>query len=159
MRIITTVLGLMMSIGLFAQTHQIEKHNGQKLDVNFIKDENGVLHYSPAGSQQEFKISKHTVAFLYHKATARTEAISSKISINSKKDFDEVTVIQDYHTLGFDSKLAIEVYEGVNKGGTSFFMNEDSIRRLKYKSAELGYPFVTIVGKSNGKYKAVAYNY
>jgi hypothetical protein len=159
MRIIITVLGLMMSVGLFAQTHQIEKHNGQKLEVNFIKHENNLLHYSSVGSSEQHKISKYAVAYLHHKTTSKSEAISLKVEVNSKNDFKKVAVIDVDHAIGFDTKTNFEVYHGVNKGGTSFFIKEDSIRRIKYKSAQLGYPFVTIVDNSNGKYEAVAYNY
>ncbi|MEZ7514946.1 hypothetical protein [Flavobacterium frigidarium] len=159
MRNYITALGLLLGLGLSAQTHQIEKHNGESLDVNFIKYEDDILHYSSEGSDQEFQISKHAVAYLHDKNEASKEAVTNKITIDSKKDFGKVAVIDNEQAVGLNKQTDIEIYHGINKGGTSHFIKEDTIRRLKYKSAELGYPFITIIGKSNGKYSAVAYNY
>ncbi|GIZ08053.1 hypothetical protein [Flavobacterium sp. UMI-01] len=159
MRISTTVLGIFLSMAMHAQTHQIEKHNGQKIDVNFIKFQNNLLLYSPVGSTVEYKISKYAVAYLHDKKTSHSEMITPKVMLNSKKDFEKVTVIEPEHSIGLDSKKELVVYEGINKGGTNFFINEQSIRKIKYKVAEMGFPFVVIVDKNNGKFRVIAYNY
>jgi hypothetical protein len=159
MRKIFTVMGLFLSVTIFAQTHEIVKHNGQKMDVNFIKHDNNLLYYSHSGSSEEHKISKHAVAFLNDKKTAKSEFITSKITIDSKNDFGKVIILNSDHAIGFEKKTEFTGNHAVEKGGTSFFDNENSIRKVKYKSAELGGPFVTIVDKNNGKYEAVSYNY
>lgn len=159
MRTMTTLLGLLMSITFFAQSHQIIKHNGQVLDVNFIKHENDLLYFSYAGKTEEYKVSKHAVASLKNLVDSNTEMISAKVIVVSKDDFNKVKVIKEENVLGFDQKTSFKIFEGVNKGGTSFFNSEDTIRRIKYQSAKLGYPFVVFVNNNDGNYQVVAYNY
>jgi len=159
MRKITTLLGLLVSVTFFAQSHQIIKHNGQVLDVNFIKHENDLLHFSHVGNSQEHKVSMHTVAYLKHHSTSNSEMISPKVIVSSKNDFNKVKVIKEDEALGFDQKKSFVTFEGVIKGGTSFFDSADTIRKIKYQSAKLGYPFVVFVNKNDGNYQAVAYNY
>ena len=159
MRNSTTLIVLFVSVSFFAQSHQIIKHNGQVLDVNFIKHEKNILYFSHVGNTQEHKVSKHTVAYLKDLGNSKSEVISSKVSITSKNDFNKVTVIKEEDAFGFDQKTSFKTFEGVNKRGTSFFDSEDTIRRIKYQSAKLGYPFVVFVNKNNGSYHAVAYNY
>ena len=159
MRNYLTALGLLLSIGLSAQSHQIKKHSGETLDVNFIKFENNILHYSPDGSKQEVRISKHAVAYVHDNQNATKDYISNKVTITSKEDFDKVAIIDSDESLGLNDQKSIEIYQGVHKGGTTHFTNPAIVRRLKYKSAELGYPFIRIVSKKDGKYSAIAYNY
>ena len=151
-------MGLFLSFSIFAQTHEIVKHNGQKIDVNFIKHENNLLYYSSKGSFEELKISKYAVAFLNNKETDKSELITSKITINSKNDICNVIFLSSEHLIGLEKQTSFTVFHAVNKGGTSFFENENTNRKIKYKVADLGFPFV-FVNKKNGKYEAVAYNY
>ena len=159
MRTFSTLFGLLVSFSFFAQSHQIVKHNGDVMDVNFIKHENNSIHYSHVGDKQEHKVSKHTVAYLKHHSTSISEAISSKVEVNSKHDFHKVSILKHEDALGFEKSKKFVLIEGINKGGTTHFDSEDTIRKIKYQSAKLGYPFVVLIGKANGKYQAVAYNY
>lgn len=149
---------LFLSISIFAQTHEIVKHNGQKMDVNFIKLENNLLYYSPNGSSEELKISKYAVAFLNTKATDKSELITPKITINSKNDISTIIFLSSEQLIGLEKQTSFIVNHSVNKGGTSFFENEIRNKKIKYKVAELGFPFV-FVNKKNGKYEVEVYNY
>ena len=66
--IIITLSFLFANLAI-GQTHQITKHNGEQLDVNFIKQENDLIYYSLDGSRVEQKISKYAVSQLTNKET------------------------------------------------------------------------------------------
>jgi hypothetical protein len=83
-----------------SQTHQITKHNGEQLDVNFIKNENGLVYYSLNGSSEEIKISKHAVSSITNKQTKQTQKISDKVIVDSKDDYKMVTVLPQEKTIG-----------------------------------------------------------
>src|SRR5688572_11500119 len=83
-----------------SQTHQITKHNGEQLDVNFIKNENGLVYYSFNGSSEEIKISKHAVSSITNKQTKQTQKISDKVIVDSKDDYKMVTVLPQNKTIG-----------------------------------------------------------
>ena len=69
MKVIYFTLSFLFANIAISQTHQITKHNGEELDVNFIKHENDLLHYSLNGSHEEIKITKHAVSHVTNKKT------------------------------------------------------------------------------------------
>ena len=71
MKKILVVLLLTVSATFFGQTNTIIKHNGEKTEINFIKIEDNLIHYSLPGSFEENKISKHAIAQLNNKSKKR----------------------------------------------------------------------------------------
>ena len=159
MKVTILSLAVLFTSAVFSQTHEIVKHNGEQLDVNFVKHEDGLLHYSLEGSQEQLKISKHAVSFLKDKATSKSELITPKIVVADKKDYHLVQVLESHHTIGLKEA---DTFEGVltkTKGETPLALKDQTQRRIKTKSATNGYPFVSIVEKPNGIYQAVVYVY
>ncbi|RXM45336.1 hypothetical protein BOW57_06640 [Flavobacterium sp. YO64] len=142
-----------------SQTHQITKHNGEQLDVNFIKNENGLIYYSLNGSSEEVKISKYAVSQLTNKQTNQTQKISDKIIVDSKDDYKMVTVLPQEKTIGLKEVASFTGVSTRTKGEPPIANKNQTAMRIKSKSASNGYPFVSIVEKGNGKYEAVAYAY
>jgi len=142
-----------------SQTHQISKHSGEELDVNFIKYENDLIHYSFNGSAEEHKITKYAVSKITNKQTNQTEKISDKVIVNSKSDYKMVTVLPQKKTIGLKEAENFTGLSTNTKGGPPMANKNHTALRIKTKSASKGYPFVSIVEKRNGKYEAVAYNY
>lgn len=142
-----------------SQTHQITKHNGEQLDVNFIKNENGLIYYSLNGSSEEVKISKYAVSKLTNKQTNQTQKISDKIIVDSKDDYKMVTVLPREKTIGLKEVASFTGVSTRTKGEPPIANKNQTAMRIKSKSASNGYPFVSIVEKGNGKYEAVAYAY
>lgn len=159
MKIKFLILGLLFTSFAFSQTHQIIKHNGEKLDVNYIKQDNDLIYYSLNGSQEQLTISKYAVATLNEKASAKSELISPKIIVADKKEYNSVKVLKPSQTIGLKQ---VETFTGLStktKGESPLALKEHTERRIKAKSANNGYPFVSIVEKSDGKYHAVAFIY
>jgi len=142
-----------------SQTHQITKHNGEQLDVNFIKNENGLIYYSLNGSSEEIKISKHAVSSITNKQTKLTQKISDKVIVDSKDDYKMVTVLPQEKTIGLKQAASFKGVSTRTKGEPPIANQKQTALRIKTKSAVGGYPFVSIVEKSNGRYEAVAYVY
>ena len=159
MKNIILTLGLLFANIAISQTHQITKHNGEQLDVNFIKVENDMVYYSLNGSAEEHKISKYAVSQLTNKQTNQTKKISDKIIVDSKSDYKFVTVLSQDKTIGLKEVANFSGVSTKTKGEPPIANQNHTAMKIKTQSASNGYPFVSIVEKGDGKYEAVAYVY
>ena len=141
-----------------SQTHQISKHNGEELDVNFIKHENDLIHYSLNGSFEEHKITKYAVSKITNKQTNQTKKISDRVVVDSKSDYKMVTVLPQEKTIGLKQAANFSGISTKTKGEPPIANQNQTALRIKTHSASKGYPFVSIV-ENDGKYEAVAYMY
>lgn len=141
-----------------SQTHQISKHNGEELDVNFIKHENDLIHYSFNGSSEEHKITKYAVSKITNKQTNQTQKISDRVVVDSKSDYKMVTVLSQEKTIGLKQAANFSGISTKTKGEPPIANQNQTALRIKTHSASKGYPFVSIV-ENDGKYEAVAYMY
>jgi len=158
MKILFFTLSILFTNIAISQTHQISKHNGEQLDVNFIKHENDLLHYSLNGSFEEIKISKHAVSHVTNKQTKQTQKISDKIIVDSKSDYKLVQVLPQEKTIGLKKAANFSGVSTKTKGEPPISLQNHTALRIKTQSASSGYPFVSIVEK-DGKYEAIAYVY
>ena len=152
-----TLAILFLNIAI-SQTHQITKHNGEELDVNFIKNENGLIYYAVNGSAEEHKISKYAVSKITNKQTNQIQKISDKVIIDSKSDYSMVTVLPQEKTIGLKQAANFTGVSTKTKGEPPMANKNQTALRIKTKSASNGYPFVSIIEK-DGKYEAIAYMY
>ncbi len=159
MKVIYFTLSFLFANIAISQTHQITKHNGEELDVNFIKHENDLLHYSLNGSHEEIKITKHAVSHVTNKITNQTQKISNKIIVNSKSDYKLVKVLPQEKTIGLKQVANFSGVSVKTKGEPPIAQQKRTAMLIKTKSASNGYPFVSIIEKDNGKYEVVAYAY
>lgn len=159
MKILYFTLSLLFANIAISQTHQITKHSGEQLDVNFIKNENGLVYYSLNGSSEEVKISKYAVSQITNKQTNQTQKISDKIIVDSKDDYKMVTVLSQEKTIGLKQAANFSGVSTRTKGEPPIANQNHTAMRIKTQSATNGYPFVSIVDKGDGKYEAVAYVY
>ena len=141
-----------------SQTHQISKHNGEELDVNFIKQENGLIYYSLNGSAEEHKITKYAVSKIINKQTNQTKKITDRVVVDSKSDYKMVTVLSQEKTIGLKQAANFSGISTKTKGEPPIANQNQTALRIKTQSASKGYPFVSIV-ENDGKYEAVAYMY
>ena len=141
-----------------SQTHQISKHNGEELDVNFIKHENDLIHYSINGSDEEHKITKYAVSKITNKQTNQTKKISDRVVVDSKSDYKMVTVLSQEKTIGLKQAANFSGISTKTKGEPPIANQNQTALRIKTQSASKGYPFVSIV-ENDGKYEAIAYMY
>lgn len=159
MKILYFTLSLLFANIAISQTHQISKHSGEQLDVNFIKNENGFVYYSLNGSSEEIKISKYAVSQITNKQTNQTQKISDKIIVDSKDDYKMVTVLDQENTIGLKQVANFSGVSTRTKGEPPIANQNQTAMRIKSKSASNGYPFVSIIQKADGKYEAIAYVY
>ena len=159
MKIIFFTLSILFANIAISQTHQITKHNGEELDVNFIKLENDLVYYSLNGSAEEHKITKYAVSQITNKQSSKTEKVSDKIIVDSKSDYKSVTVLSQDKTVGLKQVANFTGVSTKTKGEPPIANQKNTAMRIKTQSASNGYPFVSIVEKGDGKYEAVAYVY
>ncbi|SHG74061.1 hypothetical protein SAMN05443549_10692 [Flavobacterium fluvii] len=159
MKNLITVIAVLFTAQFFAQTHEIIKHNGEKLDVNFIKFENNLVHYALPNSMEEHKISRYAVAQLTEKSKSNSKVISEKIDFSEKPDYKKVVVLKESETIGLKKAENLIGYLDNAKGETRLSRSEIGKNRLKEKAASKGHQFIVITSNKIGDLKAVAYTY
>lgn len=159
MKTLFFTLAILFANVAISQTHQITKHNGEEVDVNFIKIENDLVYYSFNGSAEEHKISKYAVAKITNKQSNQTQKVSDKVIVDSKSDYKFVTVLSQEKTIGLKQVANFSGVSTKTKGEPPIANKNQTAMRIKTQSASSGYPFVSIVEKADGKYEAVAYVY
>lgn len=159
MKNIVIVITLMLTTPIFAQTHEIINHNGEKLDVNFIKIESNLVYYSLPFSTEEKKISKYAVAQLNEKSKNSSQIISEKIYLTEKSDYKKVIILKESETIGLKKSNDLSSFWGKVKGQSEPTLSEMGEKRLKENAALKGNPFIVIVSNKTDDLKATAYTY
>jgi len=159
MKNLFTVIAVLFTAQLFAQTHEIIMHNGEKLDVNFIKIENNLVFYALTNSSEQHKISRYAVAQLNEKAKSNSKVISEKINFSEKPDAKKVIVLKESETIGLKKVEDLISHLNMAKGETRWSASEIGENRLKEKAASKGHQFILIVSNKIGNLKAIAYTY
>lgn len=159
MKVFYFTLSLLFANIAISQTHQISKHNGEELDVNFIKHENDLIYYALKGSAEEHKISKHAISKITNKQTNQTQKITDKVIVDSKSDYKLVTVLSKEKTIGLKQAENFTGFSTKTKGQPPIVNEGHTALRIKTRSASNGFPFVSITEKADGKYEAVGYTY
>ena len=159
MKNLLTAIAVVLSAQLFAQTHEIVKHNGEKLEVNFIKTEGNLVYYSLPASAEEQKISRYAVAKINEKTKNNPQIISKKIDLIDKSDYNKVIVLKESETIGLKKSTDLTGFLGKIKGETRWSMAEMGENRLKQNAAKKGNQFIVITSNKTDNLKAVAYTY
>jgi hypothetical protein len=150
---------LLLTTPLFAQTHEIIKHNGEKLEINYLKIENNFVYYSLPSSMEEKKISKYAVAQLSEKSKNNSQIISEKKYLKEKSDYTKVIVLKESETAGLTKSGDLTGFLEKIKGQSKLTLLEMGEKRLKENAAQNGNPFIVIVSNKTDDLKAIAYTY
>jgi len=159
MKNILTIIAVIFTANLFAQSHEIIKHNGEKLEVNFIKAENNLIYYSLPTSTEEQKISKYAVAQLNDKAKASSKKISENIVTTEQSDYKKVVILKESETIGLNKSEELIGFIGKVKGQPYYELNKIMETNLQKKAASKGVPFIVFVSKDPNNLKAIAFKY
>ena len=153
------MLLLTITASLMAQTHEITKHDGKTMNVNFIKTENNLVYYSTAESNEEKKISQFAISQLYEKSKKEAKTISEKITLSGKADYPKVIVLKPYQTEGLKESGVITSFLGRTKGETNQSFLDQVEKRLKQNAVLKGSQFIVIISDKPKELKAVMYTY
>ena len=159
MKNIFTILTLSITVLLVAQTHEITKHNGIKMEVNFIKTANNLVYYNTSESKEEKSISQFAISQLLEKSKTEAKTISEKIALSGKADYKKVIVLKPSQTEGLQESGIITSFLGKTKGETNQSFLDEAEKRLKQNAALKGSPFIVIVSDKPKNLKAVMYTY
>jgi hypothetical protein len=153
------MLMLTITASLMAQTHEITKHDGKTMDVNFIKTENNLVYYSTAESSEEKKISQFAISQLHEKSKKEAKTISEKITLSGKADYMKVIVLKPSQTEGLQESGVITSFLGRTKGENNQSFLDQAEKRLKQNAALKGSQFIVIISDKPKELKAVMYTY
>lgn len=159
MKKILVAIAVLLTAPLLAQTHEITKHNGEKLEINFIKIKNNIIYYSLPASVEEKKISKYAVAQLKEKSKINSLIISEKIHTTAKSDFKKVVVLKESETIGLKKGDTLNIFFGKIKGQSRLSLVEMGEKRLKKNAALTGNQFIVILSNKTDSLRAVTYTY
>ncbi|TDE07652.1 hypothetical protein [Flavobacterium sandaracinum] len=159
MRTIFTILALSFTVSFMAQTHEITKHNGETMKVNFIKIENNLVYYTNVESTEEKKISQFSISKLHEKSKKEAKTVSEKIALSGKADYNKVIVLNPSQTEGLRESGTISSFLGKTKGETNLSFKDGAAKRLKENAADKGFPFIVILSTKSKDLKAVMYTY
>ncbi len=154
-----SILSCIMSLIMTAQTHDLLKHNGEKLTINLIKQENNLVYFSIPNSYEVEKLSKYAVASLTKKSTNEITLVSNKITFTDKNSYKQVVFLDQSQTIGLQKGENISSFFGVAKGQSDYDLTKMKKRRLQEKAARNASPFVVILSERPDETKAVLYNY
>ena len=150
---------VLFSTALIAQTHQIIKHDGATIDINYIKTENNLVYYTFPQSAEEKMISQYAVAQLNKKSNHDSKIISEKIQLNGKSDYKKVIVLKKYQTIGLKETGMITTFYGGTKGESPLSFSDNGEKRLKQNAALKGSQFIVILSNKPKDLKAAIYTY
>ena len=152
-------LTILFTSSLFAQTHEIIKHDGERIDINFIKIENNLVYYTLVQSTEEKTISQYAVAQLNEKLKNDSKIISEKIQLNGISDYKKVVILKKHQTIGLKESGVITSFYGGTKGETPLSFSDNGEKRLKQNAALQGAQFVVILANKPKDLKAAIYTY
>ena len=159
MRTFITLLFLAISAPFFAQSHTLVKHNGEKLNVNYIKTDNNLVYFNSGKDQVEQTISTFAVAELINTSTNETTKVSDKIVVNGEQDYNKVIVIAPNATTGLSSTTNGSKFVNRVKGQTPLAVQQQNIIALKRKAAKEGIPFGSLAQNNRAESSATMYTY
>ncbi|MFV8322966.1 hypothetical protein [Flavobacterium sp. LS2R12] len=150
---------ILFTTSLIAQTHQIIKHDGETININFIKTANNLVYYTLPQSAEEKTISQYAVAQLNQKSISDSKILSEKIQLNGKSDYKKVIILKKHQTIGLkESGMITSFYEGT-KGESPLSFSDNGEKRLKQNAALKGSQFIVILSNKPKDLKAVIYTY
>ena len=159
MKNIIVAVFVLFTAQVFAQTHEIIKHNGDKLEVNYIKIENNLVYYALPNSMEEHKISRYAVAQLNEKAKNISTIVSEKILLVDNMDYKKVLILNESETIGLKKSENLKGYHSIGKGETRWSLAQIGEKQLKQNAAKKGYQFIVVTSNKKDNLKAIAYTY
>lgn len=154
MRKVFVILAVLMAVSITAQTHEILKHNGEKLWVNFIKKEINLIYFSNPNSSEEGKISTYAVQSLKEQSSGIIQVVSSKVNTNK-----EVIFLKNNEIDGLKKVAHISVFLGRPKGMSFNDLSVLKKTRLQEKAIQKGAIFIVITSETFDTTQADLYSY
>lgn len=154
MRKVFVILAVLMAVSITAQTHEILKHNGEKLWINFIKKDINLIYFSNPNSSEEGKISSYAVQSLTEQSTGKTQVISSKVETNK-----EVIFLKNNEIDGLKKVANISIFLGRPKGMSFNDLSVLKKTRLQENAVQKGAIFIVITSETFDTTHADLYSY
>ena len=154
MRKIFVILAVFIAFSITAQTHEILKHNGEKVLINYIKTDTNLIYFSNPNSSEEGKISTYAVQSLKDQSSGLIQVISSKVNINKGFVF-----LKNNEIAGLKKVATTSVFLGRPKGMSFNDLSVLKKRRLQEKANQKEALFVVITSETFDTIQADLYSY
>ena len=154
-----TLFFFAISLPFLAQSNVLVKHNGEKMNVNYIKKNNNLLYFNTGKDQVEQTISSFAVAELINVSTNDMTKISDKIVVSSAQEYKKVILLTPNEAKGLSTTTNNSKFANRVKGQTPLAVQQQNIIALKRKAAKEGIPFVSIAQINRAESSARMYTY
>lgn len=167
-------LALMLTVGIVsAQADKIVKHNGETVMGKVIKLEEYTIVFVYENETAENTLGKYAIEKIVYGSSGRVEDITEKIEVKSKKDWEDVVILEDKsYIAGLKKGKEVRGKTGLINFQTGNTGDKKAEKKLKMSAAEKGYPFIlltadkTTVGASSNRLggsqaikKGISYKY
>lgn len=159
MRTFITLLFLAISSSFWAQSHVLVKHNGEKMNVNYIKTNSNLLYFNTGKDQVEQTISTYAISELVDTTNNTVTKISDKIVVSSAQEYKKVILLTPNEAKGLSTTTNNSKFANRVKGQTPLAVQQQNIIALKRKAAKEGIPFVSIAQINRAESSARMYTY
>jgi hypothetical protein len=154
MRKVFVILAVLMAVSITAQTHEMVKHNGEKVLINYIKTDHNLICFSFPNASEEVKISSYAVQTLKEQSTGSIQVISSKMD-----NLKDVVFLKKNEVIGLKKVAHISVFLGRPKGIAFNDLIALKKKRLREKANQKGAAFVVITSETFDTIQADLYSY
>ncbi|HEU4632798.1 MAG TPA: hypothetical protein VFS22_02375 [Flavisolibacter sp.] len=147
--LLTAVLFLAALTQMNAQD-KMKKHSGESLDVKIIRVNEFTINYKYPNEDAEQTIGKLAVAEITY-GSGRKEAISDKVVVFGKDDWEKVQILTDKSQV-IGLKKGGEVRgktSGLLSYNTAGSADKKATKRIKQDAAEMNAPFILLTGDKN----------
>ena len=144
---------LFVSCLSFAQNDKLFLHNGKKLEVTIIRNEQYTIIYKCVNEDAEQTVSRTAVYKIIYGKSGREEEISKKIIVSSETDWEKVQIFYDKaQTTGLTEGLEVKGKTAFINYNTGAGADRKAEEKIKKAAAALGFPFVLITSEKESNY-------
>ena len=144
---------LFISYLSFGQNDKLFLHNGKKLEVTIVRNEQYTIIYKYANEDAEQIVSRTAVNKIIYGKSDREEEISKKVIISSESDWEKVQIFYDKaQTSGLTEGLEVKGKTAFINYNTGAGADRKAEERIKKAASALGFPFVLITSEKESNY-------
>ncbi len=152
-KLILLVTFFLLSHFAFSQSDKLFLHNGKKIEVSIVRNEQYTVIYKYLNEDAEQTIGKIAIEKIIYGKSGREEDVSKKVIVTSEADWENVQIF-------YDKAQTTGLTEGAEVKGKTAFINaytgpgadRKAEEKIKKAAAAAGYPFILITSEKDTNY-------
>jgi sRNA-binding regulator protein Hfq len=167
MKSILTILAVILSFAVYAQSDTLYMHNGKKVTGNVKKVGEHTVSFTYQNEDVEQVLGKYTILKIIYAKSGRLQEITPKIRVKSEEDWENVIIVENLEEIaGLKRVDEIRGKSAFISYRTGAGADNKALKSLKKEAASMKCPFVLITSEQDRKYgqnqaikRGIAYSY